>query len=155
MPNKLPRDFFYAVIIFIMVITGGVALLNTIIAGEVNNAEMAIPGLMEGGGVSVDTFNDTLGQSDISAKVKEIEEKMKEVQPEEKSSNIFTLSGAFISTAWAAVDLVLSSLGIMTSTFKGLSSMFHVPIWAIATITLLVTVFFIFSILSLIFGKET
>lgn len=149
--GKLPRDFFFGAVVFALVITGVVSMINLVVIGESGNKATAVPGLM--GNENINDFEDVFNNN-VTGRVNAIKAKMDVVNPEAAPQNIFTLSGAFISSAWEAVKLVFSSVTMMDDAIGGMESMLHIPGWVVGFILVLIVAFFIFSILTVIFGKD-
>lgn len=150
----LPRNFFYAAIIFALMITGIVALI-----GE---TEKDVPGgpeinLMDDERIT--EFNRTFYPKQLADDIENLSGKMKALQPSQQwgALDVITLPLAFIGTAWDMVKFVIGSFGFMNTAIEGLSTYSGLPIpsWVPIFIILLITVLFIFSILTIIFGKET
>jgi len=153
MANLLPRHFFYAVLVFTIFITGTVYVLNLVIEGESGNKETSVPGLMDS--THITSFNRTFTPN-ATENIDELQDKMEELKlPEDFSLTAgVTLSVALIQTAWAMIKFIIGSFGFMNDAIIGLSTFLHVPVWLPYILISMIVAFFVFSILTIIFGKE-
>ncbi len=149
----LPRHFFYGIIIFTMLVSSVVGLLTLVRDGGVGDGSEAVPGLMSSERIT--EFNRTFNKADnVTSNVEELKTKMQGLNIE-KTTDIISLPLALVSTSWSMIKFITNSFGFMTSAFEGLSAYLGVPTWIPTLISLLVVVLFVFSILTIIFGKDT
>ena len=153
MALTLPRHFFYAAIVFTMLVTGVVSLLTMVIDGSDGSTSSAVPELMSSDRVT--EFNKTFNiGEDLSASIGDLKSKMQGLKPTSKAS-VITLPIAFIETSWAMIKFIIDSFGFMDSAFDGLSAFLGIPSWVAGFIIAIIVILFVFSILTIIFGKDT
>ncbi len=149
----LPRHFFFATIVFTMLVMSVVGTLSLVKDGGPGDKRDAVPGLMDDDRITA--FNRTFNKADnVTANVEELTTKMQGLNIE-KTTDIISLPLALVSTSWSMIKFITNSFGFMSSAFQGLSAFLGVPTWIPPLITLLVAALFIFSILTIIFGKDT
>jgi len=142
MAEILPRHYIIGIIIFTMVIIGGLGMI-----GELNDNDASY----------VDTekytqFNQTFNtQKAIESNVTGIRDSLlnADTQP-----GLFGVLNALINAAWGILTGIFSSFAFMGDAMMGLSEMFGVPAWIPIMLILIVTVLFAFAIFSAIFQRD-
>jgi len=152
MGKILPRHFFYAIIVFSMLIAGGFSVISEV-RDMSRGAETGVEIMSQ---EDITHYNESLSVQDLETNVDEIKDKIEDLKPESKWGVIDALSLpiAFIQIAWDAVKLVITSFGMMDDSIEGLADVFGLPGWVSTFAILLIVALLIFSILSLIFGKD-
>jgi len=146
MGEILLRHYVIALIVFTMMVTGGVTL---ILSFQDQDAEF-IPGN------ETDYFNRTFNiYEDIEDATNEVQNKVEESKIESDSfiGNLFTAMDLFIVSVWAVIKTMATSLSFV-SIFGGISNFIGVSAWVGASITLMVTALIIFIIISVMFKKD-
>lgn len=154
MARTIIRDFFYGVVIFAILVSGIVGLMATIQDTE-EHPKVEID-LFDTPGVNelVD-FNETFNVYDELDEQKETLEQVVSNTTVKESDNIVSLAGAVIQTSWAGIQFIVSSFGFMNKAIEGLSAPpLNIPKFVPALIILLITLLFVFVILSIIFQKD-
>lgn len=153
MPMRtLPRDFFFAVIVFTMLTAGTVAIVNEVRLGSMGTT--GNPDLMAGSDANMDYFNSTFNiYENITGKTDEMASRIGKLTVD-KPTDVLTIGGALVSTAWSTIVFVFSSLGMMNSAIQGISGFLSIPAWIPQLVISLIMILFIFSILTVVFGKE-
>ncbi len=154
MSRIIPRDFFYAVVIFVMLVAGITSVLSMVTTESKDYGGATVNLFADSNRSEIAHFNDTFNkQTQIVNKTRKLKDDLSDLQPETTLEAI-TLPVAFIKTAWDMIDFIISSFGFMDSAIQGLSGFLHLPTWTTILIIALISILFIFSILSMIFGKD-
>ncbi len=149
----LPRHFFFSAIVFTLIITSVVAIITMVKDGSTGDKRDAIPDLLETD--RINEYNKTLNVVGyLTIDLDRLESDIKNLKVENFVDGI-TLPLAVIQTAWSMIIFMTQSFGFMGSAINGLSSILGVPTWVPTLGLLIISVLFIFSILTLIFGKDT
>ncbi len=151
----LPRHYFYAVIVFAIFITASVSLISEFQSEK--DAESY-------GGQKVDlmsdedvtSFNRTFQIKDLVTNITDIRSSVAGTSPDDTDPDErdITLVGRFFSSAWNSVKLIIASFGFMDSAVEGTTSQLGFPGWLPGFIIALISVLLIFSILTVILGKD-
>ncbi len=159
----LPRHFFYATIVFTMLISGMVTILSLVISGSSGDGDSQVDDLLssQGGGLSsvqqLEAWNRTFNVfDDLTDDITTVKEDIEEVGAKEQTflESAITLPVAFIQTSWGVVRFIFKSFGFVDEAFRGLATVLHLPTWIPTLIISLLVVMFIFSVITLMFGKE-
>ena len=142
MAEILPRHYIIGIIIFTMVIVGGVAML-----GELNTND---PTYVDDEKYS--QFNSSFNtQKAITDNVTNIKNRLTGASTE---PGLFGVLNALIQAAWGILTSIFGSFAFMIEAIDGISEMFGVPAWIPIMIGLIVTVLFTFAIFSAIFQRD-
>ncbi len=153
MARIIPRDFFYAAIIFTMLTTGIVGLLTLVQEGD--SAGGGTSNIFEDSDVDeIVAFNRTFNiQENVTGKMDLLKTKLGEITVK-GDATVITAAGALISSSWIMIVIIKDSFGLMNSAFEGMVSFLGVPIWVPVLIITLIIAMFMFSIISFIFKKD-
>lgn len=157
MANILPRHFFYSIIIFALIITGVYTIISIVMdesmGADASNQLMSDEDLKY--------FNDTLQVENLEDDINDIRGGIERLEPSQKWGilDVVSLPLAFIETAWDSIKLVISSFTMMDDSIEGATAYFDTgekqnTQWVSGFIITLIGAFLVFSILSLIFGKD-
>lgn len=151
MAEILPRHFYFAAILFTIVIVGVVYILNDIQAGDPGDPSTSATLMSD---TDLHTFNNTFNkQQNLTNNIESLQSNMQHLSVDNLQSAI-TLPIALIQTAWGMVKFVFSSFSFMNSAIEGLSGYIGIPP-IITTLTILIIVsIFVFSALSVALGKD-
>lgn len=144
----LPRHFFYATVVFVFFITAIVATLSMV----TEDSPTGVPDLMESDRIT--EFNRTFYPEDFQSNVGELQDKLEGLEVEQ-GGGIISVSIAMISSAWTMVKFIITSFGFMDDSLTGMSALLGVPVWVPPLIIMFLIILFVFSILTIIFGKES
>jgi len=144
MGEVLPRHYIIGIIMFVFVITAGLALL-----ANFNDSD---PTYIDD--TKYTEFNSTFNKfDDITNEVNELKDGIEGAEPGQDYGTLGVLS-ALISSGWNSLQLLFDSFGFMTGVFSGLSEVFGIPTWAGSLIVLLITTMLGFAIYTAIFQRE-
>lgn len=146
MGQTTPSQYIIGIIMFTMVIVGGIALINIYKnegAAFANTAEFA-------------EFNDTFNlMDDVESTVDDLQSNVEEEDADYGLvGEIVNIADTLINGLWNTLKLLASTLGFMNAAYTGLSDFFGVPVWATALIIMIVTVVIIFSIIGALFQRD-
>ena len=144
MADFSPSGYIVAIIIFTIIIVGGVSMIATFKDTDDSFVDE------EKYSDFNKTFNKYQDIVDISNKTQENIENM-----EDADFGLFGVLNSLINQAWQFLRLLISSLSFMTSAFSGMTLMFGVPAWIPTMIIAIVTILLGFSIYSIIFQRGT
>ena len=133
-------DYIVGILIFTLVIVGGVSM--TAIVNDVRpiNSE------------KYDEFNNTFNVFDeVTTEVDSLESTVKDTNPEWGALGALN---ALIDSGFQSIKLTLTSFGFMDGVFTGGSSLFGVPTFVAIIITAIITIIIIYSIYSAVFQKD-
>lgn len=152
----LMRHYVIAGLIFTLMVIGVVSTITLIEKGEPSgDGSEKVTNFMDEDAVT--KMNRSLNSYDrLSSDINEMKENIKSLNPETTLEAI-TLPVAFIKSSWSVVKLIIDLFDFMTSAFTGVLGNLgvYVPSWVADIIILIVSTFLVFSIISLIFGKDT
>ena len=142
----LLRHYLIGLVIFTMLVTGGVTLMNMFQEEDSN----FIPG--DEIGYLNRSFN---VYSDLDRQVGSIKTSVEDIDASDESfvGQIFTALDLFVMSLWTTVKVFATSIGFVTI-FASLSHFLGIPTWVGASITTIVTIFILFTIISLLFKKD-
>ena len=136
-----PKHYIIGVIIFGMLITGGLSLMSMINEKDptfINDDKFS-------------QFNESFNQfDDTTDAVGSLESNIRTTGSD---FGVFGVLNALISSVWQTLKLLFSSFSFMNNVFYGLSYVFGVPAWVSAGIISIVTVIFVFFIYGLVFRQ--
>lgn len=142
MGEVLIRHYLIGIIVFTLVIVGGVSMIG--IFRESNPSF--------GDTDKYTQFNRTFNKmDDITTQVNNLENTIENEEPE---WGVFGVLNALISSGWNTLKLMFNSLDFMDDAFEGVSSFFGVPAWIPALVSLIVTIIIAFVIYSAIFQRD-
>lgn len=143
MANVLPRHFVYGVILFTLIIVGGVNMLATL-----NDHSASLLDRSE----HYSDFNATFNKfSELNDTVNSLSTSLDSTNPDVKDG---TFLGDLIRGSWNTLKTIRASFGFMNEGFRGLSSFFGMPAWIPALIISLIAIMLVFSIWSAVFQRE-
>lgn len=143
MANVLPRHFVYGVILFTLIIVGGVNMLSTL-----NDHSASLLDRSE----HYADFNATFNKfSELNDSVGTLTGSLTRTNPDVKDG---TFLGDLIRGSWNTLKTVGDSFGFVIEGFRGLSSFFGVPAWVPVLLGSLVGIMLVFSIWSAVFQRE-
>lgn len=138
-----PKTYLTALIIFTLIIVGGINMIVSIRDHD--------PTFMNDEKFS--DFNKSFNRyQDLNNSISGLQTSITGADPE---WGVFGVLNALIKSAWASLSNLFSSLSFMNAAFTGLSVVFGVPGWIIGLITSLITVMIVFTIWALIFQGNT
>jgi hypothetical protein len=139
----LPRHYIYGIIMFTLVIVGGLTLLGDFINESPEIAEDS----------KYTEFSEALDvQDDILATTEDMRSDIESYDATE--FGVFGVLNALINSAWNTLKLLLNSLDFMASAITGGAIVFDIPTWIPTLIIALVTILVVFSIYSAIFQRD-
>lgn len=139
-------DYVIGIIVFTMIIVGGVSLFS--IYGGYNSDMVDDPRFVE--------FNRSFNQYDNV--VTEVSNLNASVSATDESSGFwgeFGVINSLIGHVWATMRLTIGSFGFMNTAFGGLSSVLGIPAQFVVLISLLVIAVIAYAIFTLIFKSDT
>jgi len=135
-------NYVIGIVLFVLVITGGVAMLGMFKEVDSSFANDAV----------YSDFNETFNvYSDVSNSVANLEAGVTNSTPLFEK---FGVINSLIGSAWNSLKLSVTSFKFMNSVFGGLTTIFGVPAWIPALIILIVSVIFVFNIFGLVFNRN-
>lgn len=150
MVKMLPRDFLYGIIIFTILsgsIVGIMLEASKGSLGDTGNPDLISESEVYG-------FNETFNvREEVIASTDELRDDISKLRIE-NPAGLITLSLALINTAWDMIILVIASLNLVNGAIEGLSTYLGVPFWIPVLIIAMIIILFVFSILSMVFGKD-
>ena len=143
MTEILPRHYIIAIMLFTMIIIGGVAIIAEFRAVD-------------------DEFVDEERYADFNKTFNKYEDIMdisnntqRNIQNMENTDfGIFGVLNGLINQAWQFLRLLISSLGFMTSAFNGMTTLFGIPSWIPSIIIGIIVILIGFAIFSAIFQRD-
>lgn len=142
MSEILPRHYLIAILLFGLVVGGGVAMLSEV--RSVNPTFGESDDLAE--------FNDTFAIMDEAvSRTDSLEEDMKSLKTEQ---GLFGFLNSLIGGAWNTLVLLGDSFNFMDSVFDGLYTFFGIPVWVSTVIISIITVILVFALFSAIFQRD-
>ena len=136
-------DYLIGIIIFTMVIVGGISMMT--IFQSKNSAFLDTEKFSK--------FNDTFNTyDDVVQETGSIESSITNSNPD---PGLFGVLNGLIQGAWQVLKLMFGSLSFMTAVWTGLYTIFGVPLWVGVLIGSIVIVLIAFAIWSAIFQRET
>jgi len=141
MGETLPRHYIIAIIVFTMVIMGGIGFISSFFADNMEKVDSD----------KFQSFNKTFNQYDaLQQKVDSLED----ATQSDPDPGLFGFLDSLVSAAWTSIKTVLTSFGFMATVFGGLTTIFGFPAWVGALIMSIITILVVFAIFSAIFQKE-
>ena len=141
--KTIPRDLIFGIIIFGIILMGGVSLIS--IFGEKNSAY--INDDMFG---TFNTTSNTLMQ-DINTKVSSINSS---IGSDTVDPGLFGFLDKLVNTGWNTIKLLGDTLSFADKAYYAISDSLGIPSWIMNSIILLIIVVIIFSVLSAVFQKD-
>lgn len=131
-----PQSYIIGILIFTLVIVGGVSILGSF---KINDGQTA-------------EFNKTFNKmNDVTGAVDDLQGG---IENADTDFGVFGVLNSLISSAWQSLKLLFTSLGFMTTAFGGMTTMFGVPAWIPLIFASIITVIIIFAIYSAIFQRD-
>lgn len=143
MADFSPSTYIVGIMIFVLLIVGGVALI-----GEFKAVDTTFIDTEKYANFNT-TFNKYENIVEISNKTQTNIENM-----ENTDFGIFGVLNGLINQAWQFLRLLISSLSFMSSAFTGLTVLFGVPAWIPTIIIGIITILLGFAIYSIIFQRN-
>lgn len=142
MTDITPSKYIIGIILFSIVITGGLSLIS--IFAEKNSSFIDSE--------QNSKFNNTFAvYDDITTQVSTIEDNIKNT---DEDWGAFGVLNSLIKGSWNTLILLFSSLSFMTTVFQGLYTFFHIPIWVGNAIVSIMTTIISFAIFSAVFQRK-
>ena len=142
MGEVLLRHYLWAILVFTLVIVGGVSMI----------------GILNDSGANFDNnqkfidFNDSFNRlNEVTASVEGLQS---DIQGAETDFGAFGVLNALISSSWQSLKLMFNSFSIMNDAYNGLSTVFGLPAWIPALLILAVIILIAFIIYSAIFQTQ-
>ena len=142
MADATPRSYVYGMIIFTLIIVGGMSIYTqfAFYSSPMSTDDKYV------------TFNSSFNKfNDLNQSVSGLQTSITSANTE---VGIFGVLNGLISTAWNGLKLIFSSFGFMSDAGQGLNDVFGVPSWIPNLLLLSITVMFAFTIWSAIFQSE-
>lgn len=134
----LPRTYIFGIIIFTMIIIGGVTMIS-------NMSETSTTFVNTG---EFNKFNSSFNKlNDVTSQVGSLENK---VTNSSIDVGTFGVLNSLIQTTWQGIKLITINFDFMSETYNALDDTFDIPKWVISLIILLITVMIIFSVIGAI-----
>ena len=144
MPDQpLPSFYFYAFVVFTLVVVGGIAMMAELYKGSSVLA----------GSEKFQEFNSSFNRlQDVQKET----DRMKGVvsDPGEQDFNLFGVLGGLINGVWGGVKALWTSWDFTTDAMEGLSTIWGVPSWIPSLLIGLVVAMIFFAVIGLLFQKE-
>jgi len=142
MAETLPRHFIYAVIVFMIVVGGGVAILSEFQGNDDTYADMG----------RYQEFNKSFNkQKNITDAVGDVRGR---IVSADTDPGLFGVLNALISSSWTTLIQLFNIFGFMGEALDNVSVFFGVPPWITGLVVLLITVLIAFAIFSAVFQRE-
>lgn len=142
MSEFLPRHYIISIIVFTMVILGGMSII-----GELRKTS---PSIVDD--TSYANFNNTFNKYDTVTS--EVEGIQSNIEDSDAEPGLFGSLNSLISGAWNTLKLLGSSFGFMGDIFESVGAWFGLPAWVGASVSLLFIVLISFAIYSAIFQRD-
>jgi len=142
MADFTPSSYIVAIIIFTLIIIGGVSMIATF--GDKDSSFIDEERYSDFN----KTFNKYEDIQDISNKTQTNIENMEDTDLD------FGVLGSLINQAWQFLRLLITSLSFMSSAFNGIVIMFGVPAWIPTMLIAIITILLGFAIYSIIFQRN-
>jgi len=143
MTRTIIRDLFYGIIIFTLVLVGGVSMMSIF---NDSNADYTSDSKFSEFNASMNTL------TGITSKVEILEEGI--TQDPEGDVSLLGVLGNLINGAWNTLSVLIGGFGFMGTAFTGLSMTFGIPLWITGLLSLIITVLLIFVLYSALFQRE-
>lgn len=158
MGRMIIRDYFFGVIVLLLISLTVTSLVVLMINGEGGNSETAVNNFMQGrADEEVQQFNNTFNvvEQNLTNQITTLQSKINKLQVDTGGGlNAISLSVAFISTAWDAVKFIFGSFLFANPAIKGLTGYLSIPPWVTGLVIVSIIVFFILSVLSILFNRD-
>jgi len=142
MPEILPRHYVIGIIIFTMVIVGGVSIISDFSKGNANFVNQD----------KFKSFNRTFNKmEELDQEVGDLKETVTEAQTD---PGLFGFLDALIGSSWTALQSIFASFSFMNAVFGGLYTVLGIPSWVGNLVISLITILFVFAIFTVIFQRE-
>lgn len=143
MVNVLPRHFIYGVILFTLIIVGGVGMMASL--NDHSASRLAESEKYAEFNRSFNTF------SDVTSNVDSLEGSLGGTDPDVKDG---TFLGDLIRGSWTTLKTIGASFTFMDTALEESTDYFGVPAWIPQLIAALITVMLLFAIWSAVFQRE-
>jgi hypothetical protein len=142
MANATPRTYIYGLIVFTLIIVGGISMYASFAAYS--------PAMTSN--TKYGTFNSTFNRyNDLNSSVAGLSDSVTNAQSE---IGVFGVLNGLINTAWNGLKFIFTSFGFVGDIGAGLTNVFGVPAWIPSLLILGITVMLVFTIWSAIFQSE-
>ena len=148
-----PRDHFIGLAIFFMLAIGGFSVISLINKGDASvSSDQVITGFADE--TQLGAFNNTLKEADyLTSNVTALQSNLNNVKVN-TGITIISFAGALINTAWGLIKLIISMFFFGNVMMSAIATTIGVPVWAIPLGISILGIILVFSIVSLIFGRE-
>lgn len=141
MGTETLRNYVIGVIVFVLVIGGGVTMVSQLDDGK-GNLESS---------QKYEEFNKTFNKLDeVTAEVGVLRSNIEDADTD---FGTFGALNGLIANSWQGLKVLIKSFDFMDDVFSGLFSVFGVPSWITGLLSLIVVVIFVFTIYEIIFAK--
>jgi len=138
--ETIPRNYLYGLVIFMMLIIGGVTILGAGFDGSDTF----------GNKDDYKQFNRSFNKlGELNSQVNTLESGVTESSQEKAS--VWGFLDGLVNGVWYSVRSLSTSLSFATDIFTNLNTMFGVPAWVTVGVGMLITIMIVFSIISVIF----
>lgn len=136
----IPRHYLYGIVIFTMLIIGGV----TILGAGFNSSDSF------GNKADYEQFNRSFNKlNELNEEIDTLEAGVTESSQEKAS--VWGFLDGLVNSVWYGIRSLSTSLSFATDIFTNLNTMFGIPTWVTVGIGMLITIMIVFSIISVIF----
>jgi hypothetical protein len=136
-------DYVVAVIVFMMLVLGGISIY-----GNVFTADYFV-------NTEYENFSNTFNKSvELTNNIEALKGNVSGATPGDDSGLLGSIN-SLIKTAFSGVKIILSTFTIMDLAFGGITSIFGFPLWLSILIKTLITALIVFAIYKLIFRSPT
>lgn len=139
-----PRDWIVGSTIFILIIFGGTFVMANILSSDkedLYNVEQ------------FEAINNTLNNyDDLNRKIEELSASVSGITG---SQGVFGFLDSIFNSAWGTITSLASSFDFLTGSITGLANSFlGIPPFVTTIFVMLITLVFVFGVLSIIFNRE-
>jgi hypothetical protein len=140
--KTLPSNYIIGVVLFTMLIVGGVSMIAEFTAKDSSFIE----------GEQFSDFNKSFNKlTNVNESIANLETGITEADPD---VGVFGVLNALIQSSWNSLKLIFNSFGFMEDVFSSTSTVFGVPSWVGLLVGLLATVVLVFGIWGAIFQRD-
>lgn len=137
-----PSTYILAIIVFTLFVVGGVSMMSIFRESNPNFANDE----------KFAEFNQTFNvYQETTSKVEDLGSGITDADTD---FGVLGVLNGLILAAWQSLKLMITNWSFMNTVFGGLSTVFGVPVWITALITLAVTVMFVFALYSAFFQRD-
>lgn len=139
-------------VLFVICIIGVMALVTEVETGASGSAQ-PVTGFSDADTLS--NFNKTFNKKDdIVNRTESLESSINNLHVVLDQGRLLDLPSALIRSSWDVIKYLAGGIGFLDSAIRGVGTFLHLPSWVMPLVILIVVLFFVFSILSVVFGKD-